>query len=134
MGNEKEVPPVGETAFGTEGKRTAPRSSTIADDEFFRALAARPRRRLLAYLLEHETATRDDLAAVLVGWETTDTGEGAATEDYNRMRTSLRHTHLPMLDDAGLVTYDPTNDEVTLRDIDEYAAEILRFSIAVEQD
>jgi len=133
MGNEREPTSVTESSTSTESPDSDSPGSRLADDKFYRALAARPRRRLLAYLLEHETATRDDLAAVLVGWETTDSGETAGTDSYRRIRTMLRHSHLPMLDDAGLVTYDSAAEEVTLRDLDERAVEVLQLSIATEQ-
>ena len=134
MGNERESTPAGESSASTERTGSGSPDTRLAEDQFYRALAARPRRRLLAYLLEHETATRDDLAALLVGWETTDSGETADTDSYRRIRTMLRHSHLPMLDEAGLVRYDSEADEITLRDLDERVVDVLRYSISAEQE
>jgi DNA-binding transcriptional ArsR family regulator len=98
--------------------------SFVAEDAFYRALAAGPRRRLLAYLLEHGTATRDDLASMLVGWETTETGGFSGPDDHQRTVIALEHVHLPLLDDAGLIDYDDETTEVTL-DLDDPWAERL---------
>jgi hypothetical protein len=101
--------------------------SFVADDTFYRALSAEPRRRLLAYLLEHGTATRDDLAAMLAGWETTETGGFSGPDDYQRALVALEHAHLPMLDDADLVDYDDESAEVTLDLDDPWAERLLRL-------
>ena len=43
--------------------------------------------------------------------------EGEHTRDrYDRICTSLFHTHLPMLADGGAIEYDPDQEVVKLRD------------------
>jgi len=87
--------------------------------DLFRVLSHPHRRVVLYYLREHETASLDALAACVTGWD--ESGPGAATStnpvDYERVRIQLHHTHLPMLADAGFVTYDVADEEVTLGDL-----------------
>lgn len=67
-------------------------------DEVFEALTAKPRRQLVAALVDAPT----DQPVVLP--------EAAASptvpSDLDSLRIDLRHTHLPLLDDAGFVRYE----------------------------
>jgi hypothetical protein len=77
-------------------------------DRLMEVLAKRERRRLLYYLREHETATKQELIDVLTGWAATDRDRGAVTkDDWVRMQTALHHVHLPRLEHANLVEHDP---------------------------
>lgn len=68
----------------------------IPGDTAFRLLADRHRRRLLLRFAEadpdEEAAVPDDLAFL--------------GEDLETIGTELRHTHLPMLSEAGVVDWD----------------------------
>lgn len=113
-----------------EGEETAV-PPLFADDEFYRALSARPRRRLLAYLLEQEQSTVAELADVLCGWEVS--GTMADPDRHRSARTVLRHMHLPRLDEAGLVRYDREAGEVALVELAGPVQKLVRRSIAAEQ-
>ena len=106
----------------------------LADDRLYRSLAARPRRRLLYYLLDTDEATVEELAAVLVGWEATESGGMATTAEHERMVTSLRHSHLPALAETNLVTYDPDDGTVTTGEIADSVRDLLGRSIAAENE
>jgi|AntRauTorcE11898_2_1112593.scaffolds.fasta_scaffold19123_2 DNA-binding transcriptional ArsR family regulator len=105
----------------------------LADDRLYRSIAARPRRRLLSYLLDSDEATVEELAEVLVGWDMTESGGMATTEEYERVVALLRHSHLPTLAEANLVTYDPGDGTVTVGEIAESVRDLLERSIAAEQ-
>lgn len=116
----------------TETGARAP--ARMADDRLYRALAATPRRRILSYLVEHEDSTVDELASMLVGWDTTERGGMADGNDYQRMTTELCHTHLPMLVDAELVTYDRERGTVAIEDLEAAITDLIALSISAERE
>lgn len=86
----------------------------------FKLLSHHRRRAVIQYLSTQAgtTAVSDvaDQIALLEGEHTRDR--------YERICTSLVHSHLPMLADAGIVNYDPSREVVELRD---QATEILPY-------
>lgn len=106
-------------------------SPLLAEDEFYLALAARTRRRVLGYLLERDRATVDELAEVLSGWETTP-GAPVASDTYPQYHIALHHIHLPHLADVGLVTYDRQEGHVSPANLDDPIGEIVRWSLEAE--
>lgn len=108
------------------GGRTESTGSFLLDDDTYRALAAEPRRRVLYFLLENPTSTVAELADVLAGWDA-DEGDGTVTpEDRQREYVGLYHVHLPELTDAGLITHDRSNGDVTADDVPASVAEVVR--------
>lgn len=79
----------------------------------YRALAVPERRRALYYLLDRSRVSLDELADVLAGWRATDAGM-VGPEERGRIRTVLERVHLPLLEDVGLVDYDPDAGTVAL--------------------
>ncbi|WP_132057375.1 DUF7344 domain-containing protein [Halorussus amylolyticus] len=75
-------------------------------DASFGLLAHAHRRSVLYALREDGPKTRDELADELVA-----TG---VADDRDRTVASLFHTHLPKLDDAGVVEYDRDDGVVSL--------------------
>ncbi|MFC6835482.1 DUF7344 domain-containing protein [Halomarina ordinaria] len=78
-------------------------------------LSKRRRRRLLVYLVETEApVTLEELVAAVA---TAEAGAPADTVDDDVLRSitlSLVHSHLPRLDDAGVVAFDPDRDRAEL--------------------
>ena len=105
----------------------------LADDQFYRALASARRRRLLSFVIEHADSTVDELATVLAGWETTETGTMATDEDHDQLRLELMHVHLPLLEDLGLVEYDADTGVVRVDDVDAAVEDLITRSIEAEQ-
>lgn len=70
-------------------------------------LLAAERRRLALDVIADRTGPLElaDLAAAVARRE--DGLDAADADDRRRVRTSLHHRHLPMMDDLGLVEYDP---------------------------
>lgn len=113
------------------GHRTAETQTGSAEcfgHQFYRALASRERRRILSLLLDGEERSVEDVATLIVGW---DAATDAANEPEDRERAHLRlvHAHLPMLDEAGLVTYDPEQGTVRISALDTDAVEYLERSV-----
>ncbi len=100
----------------------------VTDGEFYRALASEKRRQLLQYLLEQQESTVGELATVLSGWEATTTGNLQSDSDRQRIQTALTHHHLPVLSDAGLVTYHADRETVELKSLDSLVRDIIRVS------
>lgn len=96
-------------------------------DALFDALSARPRRQTLSYLLEEPKTTIDDLADVIAGWRSTESGPVGPTE-REQIGLELRHVHLPRLDSATLVQYDSVRGDVRLRELPEPVRELVRFA------
>ncbi|WP_254545813.1 DUF7344 domain-containing protein [Halomarina pelagica] len=89
---------------GVPGSRSEARTveRALSVDAIFELLGDRRRRRVLTYLDRYERRVDlNDLAESL-----TDDRNGPTA---GRFALTLHHTHLPKLDDAGVVTYDPTD-------------------------
>lgn len=106
-----------------------------ASGRLYRALSAAARRRLLWYMLDDtEEVTLDEAARVLAGWEATETGTLSTEADHDDLLVELHHRHLPVLDEAGLVSYDPNEKAVVLESLDESTAERLEDLVGVNDD
>jgi DNA-binding transcriptional ArsR family regulator len=91
----------------TKDEHSDPPSNAIDDDQYYRLLADEHRRLALATLAETGVAPLDTLAEAV-------TGESAVEQSLNETTLQLHHTHLPMLNDAGVVAYDPVEKHVEL--------------------
>lgn len=109
--------------------QTAPR---LSDDELYRALSARRRRRILYLLFIEEEATVDKIATVLAGWDATETGTMVTPDERTEVVLELRHVHLPRLADAGFVTVDSDDDTVELLPIDDAVVDLICQSVESE--
>ncbi len=105
----------------------------LADQQFYRALAAPQRRRLLYYLLAEKESTVEELATVLSGWQATITGTMHTSADRSEIRLTLVHHHLPQLDEAGLIDYDPCDGSVEIASLHPRVTDIVRQSVEAEQ-
>lgn len=78
----------------------------------FAALANRRRRYVLYYLRDHDHAQIDELAVQIAAWEHDILEAEVSGEDVDRISTDLVHSHLPKLEEYGLVEYDRRSDTV----------------------
>ncbi|MEY7849686.1 ArsR family transcriptional regulator [Natrarchaeobius sp. A-rgal3] len=97
--------------------------SQSADDEglskdiIFELLKNRRRREVLAYLLEaEETVTLGELAEQIAAWENDTDVNALSSDQRKRVYVALYQTHLPKMDDAGIVEYDQDRGLITLAD------------------
>jgi hypothetical protein len=82
----------------------------------FRVLAARRRRVALRFLQEHRTVALPDLAELVLERETGDPIAELSPERVTDVYFSLYHTHVPVLEDAGLAWYEQQEDLVGLEE------------------
>jgi len=107
----------------------------LADSQFYRALAAKRRRRVLYYLLETNRSSVEELATVLCGWEATSGETMQTTGDRRECLIVLSHNHLPKLAEAGLVEYNPTTGSVRVDSLHPQIEDIIAQSVrAVQTD
>ncbi|MFC7231348.1 ArsR family transcriptional regulator [Saliphagus sp. GCM10025308] len=97
------------TANGTD--------ETLSKDVIFELLKNRRRREVLAYLLEaEETVTLGELAEQIAAWENDTDVNALSSDQRKRVYVALYQTHLPKMDDAGIVDYDQDRGLITLAD------------------
>lgn len=101
----------------------------VVEDQFYRALAARDRRRVLSYLLETTRSDVEELATVLCGWEATTTQTMQTPADRRTVLANLYHNHLPRLADAGLIEYDPQTGSVRIESLHPVVVGVIRQSV-----
>lgn len=97
------------------------------------ALADPDRRRTLYYLLERDRASLDELADVLAGWRTADDG-AVGPEVRERIRTALERSHVPLLEEVGLVAHDAEGGAVRLLPLAESVREVVRSAVPSGSD
>ncbi|WP_209019667.1 DUF7344 domain-containing protein [Halorussus marinus] len=96
-----------------EEKPTVSDGGTSLLSRVFGALAEPRRRYVLYYLREHGRARVDDLAIQIGAWERDVATAELSVDDVEQITLELVHTHLPKLEDAGLVGYDRRTETVS---------------------
>jgi len=93
------------------------RADQLSQDEVFEVLKS-PRRRYALYYLRQEGGETElsELTEQVAAWENETTPAGLSTEQRKRVYISLYQTHLPKLDEAGVVEYDSDEGIVRLSD------------------
>ncbi|AEH36410.1 hypothetical protein Halxa_1782 [Halopiger xanaduensis SH-6] len=88
------------------------------DDHLFRALSHPYRRHAIAALASTNSMTLRDVSNTVVsrtyGAPLTDVPSDAVTDVY----LSLVHVHVPLLEDAGLLEYDPHRERIEAVDLE----------------
>lgn len=103
--------------------------------ETHRALASTIRRRVLDLVLDDPREwSRGELATALVEWERNATVESATPANRDHLLILLHHDHLPHLDDAGLLSYDPEDGIVTPEPMDDAVKRAIRRATGDEGD
>jgi len=89
----------------------------LSKDVIFELLKNRRRREVLAYLLEaEETVTLGELAEQIAAWENDIDIAALSSDQRKRVYVALYQTHLPKMDDAGIVEYDQDRGLISLAD------------------
>ena len=82
----------------------------------FDLLSSSRRRFVLQYLTQHEGPVPfSELANELAAWENNTDVEDITERQRKRVYVSLYQTHIPKLEEAGVVDYDADSGEVRLR-------------------
>lgn len=85
-------------------------------DANFRALADKHRRIALSRLLQHDELTLADLAELVIEQERGESVTSISDERVKDLYMSLYHTHLPVLEEAGVARYEQEHDLVAKTD------------------
>lgn len=88
----------------------------LSQDTLF-SLLSNPRRRfILQYLNRNEEPiTLQDLATEIAAWENETEPENLTDKQQKRLYVSLYQTHVPKLEEAGIIDYDSDSGEIRLR-------------------
>ncbi|MFP8954462.1 hypothetical protein ACLI4Z_16060 [Natrialbaceae archaeon A-arb3/5] len=81
--------------------------SDLSQGEVFEVLRNQRRRYVLHFLKQDDRPVElGDLAQQVAAWEYETTLEGVTPEQRKRVYTTLQQTHLPKMDEAGILTFD----------------------------
>lgn len=100
-------------------------------DDLFAALANATRRRVLWYLLDESTASLHELADVLAGWRLDDQTT-VGPDEHENVVAALHHSHLPILDEAGLAVYHRDDATVEATPLAPVVEDSIRFANAYD--
>jgi len=103
----------------------SPTSEPLSQDLVFDILSNTRRRMVLYYLREHGgPASVQEIAEQIAALENDVPPEELSRQQRKRVYVSLYQTHLPKLENAGIIAYDDSDGQVTLTeramDIDSY--------------
>lgn len=91
------------------------KARTLSKDDIYSMLSNRRRRLVLDYLREtEETVSVRDLSRAVAAMENGIDREELTYKQRKRVYTSLHQTHLPKLDDVGVVVYDRDRGTISL--------------------
>jgi len=100
--------------------RTESRSPTLSQDVAFEMLSCRRRRYVVHYLKRREETTAlRELVTRLAAWENRVAVTDVTHEQRMRVYTALRQSHLPKLDESGIVAFDADRGTVELTEAGE---------------
>lgn len=89
----------------------------LSQDTVFDVLSSARRRETIDILREEETPIElTGLAEIVAARENDTTVEALSSQDRKRVYVSLYQTHLPKLEDVGIIEYDEDGGEITLTD------------------
>ena len=91
----------------------APEEEGLSPDDVFHLLQTTRRRDTMRYLHDHDSPVRmRDLAEQVAAWENDTTVEGLSSTQRQRVYIPLYQTHLPKLDEAGVIEYEQSRGVV----------------------
>jgi DNA-binding transcriptional ArsR family regulator len=104
---------------------TESRENGLSQDTLFSLLSNQRRRFILQYLNRTgETIQLQDLATEVAAWENETEPEKLTDKQRKRLYVSLYQTHIPRLEEAGIIDYDRETGEIRLKnrdnDLDRY--------------
>ncbi|WP_256299236.1 DUF7344 domain-containing protein [Haloarchaeobius salinus] len=106
------------TETTTTDTNRPPEGGGPSKGELFEALSNDRRRETLRYLLRQEDGktTKGEVARHIAAHETGKPTEQVTSDERKRVYIALHQTHLPKLDDLGLVEYDSSQGALRLGD------------------
>ncbi len=100
---------------GTDAPVESHSTPSLTQDQQFQLLGNDRRRRVIAHLLATNTDPlhTEELADTIATIEAAEQGDSPTSSHRERVTISLAHTHLPKLDQAGVITYTPTQELIS---------------------
>ncbi|WP_306057349.1 DUF7344 domain-containing protein [Natronococcus wangiae] len=120
-----------------DDKRSAPdRSRADRDtiDDAFSVLRDQDRRYALYFLLEHETASLEEIADVVTGWTRASEYGMAGRNTRDRVHADLLHRHVPAMVAADVVGYDEETDTLSFAPCPPATRSFVRLACLAETD
>ena len=97
----------GVTAQGANGKTSPGKGGSVDRETAFDILSNQRRRHTLHYLLREERPVElRELSTQISAWENGVEPEEISHKERKRVYTALRQTHLPKMDEEGVLNYD----------------------------
>lgn len=84
----------------------------LSEEEVFEVLSNRRRRYALHYLVEAGESELGDLAEQVAAWENDKSVAELSTDERKRVYSALQQSHLPKMNDAGVVNFDKNRGTV----------------------
>lgn len=100
--------------------------------ELLELLADERRRYVLYYLQDRENAELEEVTEQVAAWETETPPEELDEKTVRNVRTSLYHGHLPKLEEAGIIGYDPRHGSMYLQCLPAPIEQILAYCSDVD--
>ena len=87
----------------------------LSQEEIFDVLSSQRRRFILHYLLQNEGGgSLKHVVTTVAAWENDTSPEELSSKLRTRAYTTIRQTHLPKMDEYGVVEYDPDSGDINL--------------------
>jgi hypothetical protein len=92
-----------------------PEHDSLSQGEVYDLLSNARRRYVISYLRDHnEPVELTDLSRAVAAWENDTSEEELSDQQTKRVYVSLYQTHVPKLDDSGLVDYNQETGAIQL--------------------
>jgi DNA-binding transcriptional ArsR family regulator len=101
--------------------------------EFLEMISSKRRRYVLYALQSEKKATFGEVSDRVAIWETETPLEELDERTRQNIRVDLHHTHLPKLEDAGIIRYDRQSGVVHLRDLSDATENVLDYYRDIER-
>lgn len=96
-------------------------------------MIADKRRRYLLYSLQHQRKVEfDEVTNQVATWETKTLPQELDKQARQNIQVDLRHTHLPKLEDAGIIRFDHQNSVIYLHHLPDTLEEFLDYCAVIE--
>lgn len=103
-----------DTAAGTDGTDQH-HGTDLSQAQIFDVLSSQRRRFVIHYLLRNEgQGDLQEIATYVAAWENGTAPEDIESKLRTRAYTTLRQTHLPKMDEYGVIVFEPDSGDITL--------------------
>lgn len=101
--------------------------------EFLEMIGSKRRRYVLYALQEKKEATFEEIIERVATWETETTSEELDEQTKQNIRINLYHSHLPKLEDSGIIKFDYQSGTISLRDLPDTTEKFIDYYEDIER-